>query len=96
MSRLDAAVPIFASIGVMTCPSDTDLFRNAIQDCARFCHNVAANGMLPMPPGSEHDGAAFFPGHSSPEARASRRKCNATARSRAGESVEGTCYAAAG
>ena len=75
MNRADAAVPILAIIGVMTCPSDTDLFRNAIKDCGRFCHNFAASGMLPMPPGSEHDGAASFPGNS----LAASRDCRASA-----------------
>ena len=75
MSRLDAAVPVLAIIGVMTCPSDTDLFRNAIQDCGRFCHNSAANGILPMPPGSEHDGADAFPETS----LAASRDCRASA-----------------
>ena len=47
MSRADAAVPILASIGVMACPSDTGLARNAIRKSAPSCHNFAANGILP-------------------------------------------------
>ena len=49
MNRADAAVPTFASIGVMACPSDTGLARNAIRECAPSCHDSAANGILPMP-----------------------------------------------
>ena len=47
MSRADAAVPILSSIGVMACPSDTGLARNAIRKSAPSCHNFAANGILP-------------------------------------------------